>query len=258
MIRVLSELSSKDFSIAGVKSAYLAELKKAGFNVPDGFVILEGTHNPDKKEVLEAFDELGVNFVAVRGGVAPKDPEVAQCIEGLETETWVSKSHLMESIEGCDRSKHSKKVRSCMIRGGIIGHLPTAIFIQEMIDARASGAIITKVPGREMNEIVINACLGGGAGVTSGKVTPDVYIVDKDTGEIIDEDINSQKIKSSHAGWSQVSPGEVSKRKLSKNEIDEVVEIAKRICGHFGTSCTIEFCFDKSDKLWILQALPEK
>jgi phosphoenolpyruvate synthase/pyruvate phosphate dikinase len=258
MIRLLSELSSKDISIAGVKGAYLAELKKAGFNVPDGFVLLTGHNHEDTKEILEAFDELGANFVAVRGSVAPKDPEVAQCVEGLETKTWVSKGRLIETIESCERSKHSKKVRSCMIQLGMIGHLSTAIFIQEMVDAKTSGAVFMNPPGRGKNEMVINACLGGGAGVTSGKVTPDVYIVDKDTGEIIDEEVNSQKITSTQAGWSQVSPEVVSKRKLSKSEIDEVVEISKKICNHFSKPCTIEFCFDKSDKLWILQALPEK
>ena len=75
---------------------------------------------------------------------------------------------------------------------------------------------------------------------------------------IIDEDINNQKMASTRAGWSQVNPDVVSKRKLSKSEIGEVVEVARKICDHFGKPCTIEFCFDKSDKLWILQAVPEK
>ncbi len=258
MIRVLSELSSKDISIAGVKSAYLAELKKVGFNVPDGFVLLANTSQADKKEVLDAFDELGAGFVAVRGGIALEDAKVAQCVEGLETRVWVGKNHLMENIEDCEASKHSKRVRSCMLRLGIIGHLPTAIFIQEMIDAKSSGVVFMKSPGHGKNEVVINACLGGGAGVTSGKVTPDAYVVDKDTGKIIDENINIQKMAMTQAGWSQVNPEEISKRKLSKDEISAVVEIAKKICDHFGKPTTIEFCFDKNDKLWILQALPEK
>ena len=254
MIKLLSEVSAADISIAGIKGAYLGELKKAGFSVPNGFIILADNHAVSESQIMQYVKELGLSVVSVRSSPAPDSSHRIQYVGQLETHTWVKDWELMHAISDCRDSLNSKSVKSYMLRNGITEKPPLAILIHEMVNADAAGVIST-ASRKDENHMVINACLGAGPGVTSGKVMPDCYIIDRKSGSIVEECINKQKIMVTEAGWSQVLPERGAERKLTIAQIGEICKLALEIEDYFKKPQDIEFCFDNG-MLWILQTKP--
>ena len=254
MIKLLSNTTAKDIPIVGIKAGYLGELKAAGFNVPDGFVITADSKATYESDVMSHFDELGKDYVAVRSSPAPCETDKSVCVGQLESKMWVRRWELMDAIADCKNSLGSRKVEMYMLRKGITKSIPLAVLIHEMVESSSAGVIST-VRGSDTSAMVINACFGAGHAVVSGREVPDCYIIDRKSGEIIDEKIKPQKEQINRAGWSQVKPDLRKKRKLSDGQIEKIVETAKQIEKYFGTAQDIEFCFD-NEELWILQTNP--
>ena len=60
-----------------------------------------------------------------------------------------------------------------------------AVVAQQMVPSDVSGIMFTANPATgERSEIIINASFGLGEAVVSGLVTPDTYIVNRETGEV--------------------------------------------------------------------------
>jgi pyruvate,water dikinase len=254
MLKELSEFSSKDISVAGVKGAYLGELLTNGFKVPAGFIIPADIKKLDEDEILREFDKIPGEHAAVRSSPVPWDPEGLKYISPLESRMWVRRWELMESIDDCYRSMESRAVRIYRLKNGVTDESQLAIVIQAMLSPESSGAIYTK-KGDDKNKLVINACYGGGYAVVSGRVLPDCYVVDREEGKVLEENISPQSEMYGRAGWVQVNPSMREKRKLTEDQIVEIVETAKNIEEHFKRPQSIEFCFDKGE-LWIVQTKP--
>jgi pyruvate,water dikinase len=73
--------------------------------------------------------------------------------------------------------------------------LSLAVVVQRLVPAEVSGILFTANPvnGRR-NEAVINAAWGLGEAVVGGEVTPDSYIIDKETYEILHREIAEKSV----------------------------------------------------------------
>jgi pyruvate,water dikinase len=253
MIRYLSDLSSDDIELFGLKAAYLGELLDLGFNVPNGFVISTDQKDPPADETLALFDSLNTQFVAVRSSPPLIGPDKDPCIGQLETINWVDRNSLLKAIYRCRSSVYSRHAEMYMLSHNV-SDIPLAVLVQTMIKAESSGVVYTR-NGEGEGQMLIKACFGAGDAVVSGRVKADSYIIDGRTGETTDEEVNEQKIMSTQAGWTQVRPEDYSKRKLPIDYIHRVADMARAVEEHFGRPQDIEFCFDDR-RLWILQARP--
>lgn len=71
-----------------------------------------------------------------------------------------------------------------------------AVPVQRMVQSEKSGIMFTVDPiTNDRSKIIIEAGYGLGESVVSGSITPDRYIVDKATFEIVDKEINDQEFK---------------------------------------------------------------
>jgi pyruvate,water dikinase len=60
-----------------------------------------------------------------------------------------------------------------------------AVVAQQMVPSDVSGIMFTANPvSGERGEIIINASYGLGEAVVSGMVTPDTYVVHRETGDV--------------------------------------------------------------------------
>src|SRR5712691_11484161 len=66
----LADLRRPDRATAGAKAANLGELTRAGFAVPDGFVVVG---EPDAEAVLAAAHALGDDALSVRSSAVAED-----------------------------------------------------------------------------------------------------------------------------------------------------------------------------------------
>jgi len=143
-----------------------------------------------------------------------------------------------------------------------------SVGVQKMVNSRAAGVMFTMDPvSGDLNKIVIEANYGLGESVVSGAVTPDDYIVDKETLSIIEKRIGKKTveyIRDPETGKTvhlEVSPERQSQPCLTDEEIFKLAELGKRIEGHYGKPQDIEWAIDKDtafpENIFIVQSRPE-
>jgi pyruvate,water dikinase len=166
-----------------------------------------------------------------------------------------------------------------------------AVVVQKMVNSRTSGVMFTIHPiTGDPTKIVIESIWGLGEFIVGGKVTPDEYVVDKETLEITEKRISTEKkkalfydpdkrenteitlpsteedlekLRNEHPSIADIiekynmKPDEPS---LSDEEVIELAKLGLRIEEVFGKHMDIEWAIDfemKENNLFILQARPE-
>jgi pyruvate,water dikinase len=135
-----------------------------------------------------------------------------------------------------------------------------AVVIQQMVPATVSGILFTANPvTNTTNELVINAAWGLGESVVSGKISPDEYSVDKETGTVTNKNIaeKTEMITLGDNGAVEMPvPLEQQKQVcLTDEQIRELTGIATRIEEFFGTPQDIEWGLCEN-QFFILQSRP--
>lgn len=143
-----------------------------------------------------------------------------------------------------------------------------SVVVQKMINSEKSGVMFTANPvNNKKDEIMINASWGLGEAIVSGSVSPDEYIVNKDSKEISEKHIAEKTtmiIKSEEeVGIVEVNVGKylgfekVNEQCLTNDEILKLVDYGIKIEDMYGSYQDIEWAFDEEAKeLYILQARP--
>ncbi|MCC7559749.1 MAG: phosphoenolpyruvate synthase [Methanobacterium sp.] len=136
-----------------------------------------------------------------------------------------------------------------------------AVVVQEMVDAEKAGVMFTVHPSTGEEKILIEGAWGLGEAVVSGTVTPDTYWLDKATGEILQQQISEKNImfqkKSENGQTVQVPVPDDLKNKqvLDTAELTQLVELGKRIQGHYQFPQDTEWAIEDG-KIYMLQSRP--
>jgi len=151
-------------------------------------------------------------------------------------------------------------------QGLSIDWAPIGVAILKMVNAKCAGIILTVIPTTgDTSKIIIEGNWGLGESVVGGEITPDSFIVDKDTLEI--ERAVAEKTKMvvyNHKGTTIVDIPEEKKKlsSLTDEEIKEIVRISKQIETHYGVPQDIEYVIDLDlpfpENLFFVQARPAK
>lgn len=293
----LDKIGKEDIALAGGKASPLGELMKAGFEVPKGFVILtplfnslfkgielddfntieelknisasiseiiEKTEIPiaAEAEILETFDELGCAQTIVRSSATTEDSDEASFAGELESYFNKDREELILNIKKCWASLFSPRAIVYRREKGLLKKdIGMAVIVQETIEADYSGIAFTANPlNKKKSEMVIEAGFGLGEAVVMGSITPDMYIVEKETASIKKKMISRQDAlqeigASGDVEWEDVPANNCQKQKLSDKDILRLAETCMDIEKRFGGPQDIEFAF-KDGKLYILQSRP--
>jgi phosphohistidine swiveling domain-containing protein len=209
-------------------------------------------------------------YVAIRSSSCEEDAEVAARAGEFETYLFISgeeqvPDYLKRTWSGLwtERAIHNRTVF-----GNHRSHTTGGVIIQRIVWSRVSGVLQTiNVPRKDLREIVINAGLGLGEGVVSGKVAADQVIVSKEGNfekgtlnfNYITSDKKEQVVFNSKAGYGTVlSPTLYHQRfraALEYIELCDLVSVASRLEAVYGYPLDIEFGIEGT-KLWILQVRP--
>jgi pyruvate,water dikinase len=140
-----------------------------------------------------------------------------------------------------------------------IGKVSIAVIVQKMLDAERSGVMFTADPTtNDSSRMVIEASFGLGEAVVSGQVTPDMYVVDKDTGKVVAAKIGRklwmEKVDRAGGETTKVSvPAEkVGARVLTNPQIAKLVELGRKLEEHFQKAQDIEWSEERG-RLFLLQ-----
>ena len=136
------------------------------------------------REISQAYGSLDDTPVAVRSSANAED------LPGLsfagQQETYLNvkgADEVVAAVRNCWASLWTPQAIGYRHRNGIDqGSVAMAVVVQIMVPSQVSGVLFTANPATgERSEIIVNSSFGLGEAVVSGQVTPDTYIVDKET-----------------------------------------------------------------------------
>lgn len=142
------------------------------------------------------------------------------------------------------------------------GSVAMSVVVQLMIPSDLSGILFTANPATgERGEIVVNSSYGLGEAVVSGQVTPDTYIIDRDSGEVKQSEIGPKSLSivpKNNGGTKVIDVDErlQARSTLSEPQQQELLASAVAIESVYdGVPQDIEWAFT-SGELHILQSRP--
>ncbi|MCY4143787.1 MAG: PEP-utilizing enzyme [Gammaproteobacteria bacterium] len=137
-----------------------------------------------------------------------------------------------------------------------------AVVIQSMIPSEASGVAFTANPATgDRSSLLINASFGLGEAIVSGDVDPDLYKVDRHTGQVIESQIHAKKTMSiaNQRGGVFTEDVEISKQKqpaLSLSSLKKLTDIGLSVEHTFHNQPQdIEWAI-ANDNVYVIQSRP--
>jgi phosphohistidine swiveling domain-containing protein len=130
-----------------------------------------------------------------------------------------------------------------------------------MVNATVAGVLFTANPltGRR-HQAVIDANPGLGEAVVSGAVTPDHFVVNTNSGEIVERHLGEKRLlvrALPGGGTEQHELAEVDTTScLTDEQITALAQLGKQVEAHFGAPQDTEWAIDDTGKLWLTQARP--
>lgn len=218
---------------------------------------------PEKlgKEVLATFDKMGAKYVAVRSSATAEDSKIDAWAGQLESYLYVTRENLLEYIQKCWASLYTPRALFYRIERKLKRkQVSVAVVIQKMVNSEVSGVCFTIHPvTQDKDQMVIEACWGLGEALVQGIITPDSYVIEKSTLNLVDINVNSQEkeITKAEKGTKTVAvlKNKQEKQKLSEKQIKELAKICLQIEKHYQSPQDIEWALEK-EKFYIVQSRP--
>jgi pyruvate,water dikinase len=159
-------------------------------------------------------------------------------------------------------STYSRRVVDyCNAQGLDRADIKMAIIVQRLVPGRVSGVCFTQAED-QVSSLIIEACYGLGEPLVSGRITPDSYLVDRNSLSMVKESIGYQKFmlrvvpESGNLSYEAIPFFKRNAKKLTREEIKSIasmcLEVEQRL--EFGAT-DIEWTIESSS-LYLLQARP--
>ncbi len=261
---------SLDAAICGDKAAKLSQLKRAGFNVPSGWILPskeEGSSAADfvadltdvknqkigrgnkegnvarfssSNSVIQNLKAKIPNRMIVRSSAAGEDGDISSAAGQYQTIGPVfTKAELLDGINRCRQSYWTSEAVAYR-RQQQLPDTQMAVLIQPYIQGKVAGVMFSRNPLDGGSQIIIEALPGGAESVVGGQVTPLHLEIDFTQPETLIQNLNELEISSI----------------IDKQIIAELVKQAQAIEAFFhGIPQDIEWSWD-GEKVWILQSRP--
>ncbi|HVQ29775.1 MAG TPA: PEP/pyruvate-binding domain-containing protein, partial [Vicinamibacteria bacterium] len=174
----LDEIGAGEAALVGEKAASLARLKRLGFPVPDGFVLLEDA-TLDAAALAPALARLPQGPVAVRSSSTAEDLAGASFAGQYVTHLGVSGvEEVARAAQAC-RESASGAQGYALTLGAAAGRM--AVLVQQMVEPRVAGVAFGRNP-QDPAQVLVEAVRGRGARLLAGAASPDRYALDRETG----------------------------------------------------------------------------
>ncbi len=234
-------------------------------------LILEAKMSEDLKEdIIEAYRELSDRTeesnvsVAVRSSATAEDMPDASFAGQQETYLHISgEEKLIEYVQKCWSSLFTDRAifyreKNDYAHEDVLISVP----VQKMVNSEKAGVLFTSHPSTgDKEKVVIEANWGLGETVVSGSVTPDTYIVDKESKEIIESTIGSKEamiVRDPDTGETMEKATPSEKREaqvIGSEEAAELAELGAKLEEHYGNPQDAEWA-EEDGKIYLVQSRP--
>ena len=273
------------------------EYERASALIRSKFVRTPMPHRIERA-IVEAYRELERRLGVARPRVAVRS---SATVEDLPEASFAGQQETYLNVSGEEEVvEHVKKVwaslwtaRALSYRDSLnIDHASAlmAVVVQKMVNSRSAGVMFTVHPVTgDRDRIMVESSWGLGEYVVAGKVTPDQFIIDKKTLEVVEERIarktkalfydprrgvnvevkvpespeELEELKREYpeiAGLIEKHGIEPERPSLSREELGRLAKLALKVEVHFGKPMDVEWGVDADleppGNLFLLQARP--
>jgi pyruvate,water dikinase len=200
------------------------------------------------------------NFAAGRGGVITHN--TASFAGQQETFLNVTGEDLVDRVKRCWASLFTQRAIYYRQEQGFAHDVvDIAVVVQRMVDAEKSGVMFTSHPSTGEPKLILEAAWGLGEAVVSGSVSPDNYVVDRETGEVLDVTVADKKlmhVKDEETGTTverEVPEEQREAQVLTEAEIEKLVELGERAEDHYEDPQDVEWAIIDGE-VYMLQSRP--
>jgi pyruvate,water dikinase len=255
--------------LVGGKGLSLGKTAAAGLPVPPGFVVTtqafrrlhaRGVRSDPgfRRALLDAYHALGGGPVAVRSSATAEDAADTSAAGQQETVLGVTgDDRLVEAVERCWRSLFTERAVAYRAKQGVdAADLAMAVVVQRLVPAEAAGVLFTRDPldpdGRTM---LAEGSWGLGEAVVSGRVQPDRFTLDRETGAVREKHLGLKTVRVTAGGEEHVPPADQQRFCLDDASLADLAALGRRVEAFYGDPRDVEWAF-AGGAFFLLQARP--
>ncbi len=217
-----------------------------------------------KDSIREAYQRLdgGGMVVAVRSSATAEDLPDASFAGQQETYLNIKgEKSLLEAVHKCWASLYGARAIYYRAKQGFDDRsVNIAVVVQQLVNSEKAGVMFTSHPVTGEPLSIIEGSWGLGESVVSGSVSPDKYVYDQRTGNVIDRLIAQKKTEIVSDGDHGTKTLEVGKERqetpvLSDDEVARLATYGKVAETHYGVPQDVEWGI-VGNTIYILQSRP--
>ncbi|HIC88240.1 MAG TPA: hypothetical protein EYP04_02405 [Anaerolineae bacterium] len=201
--------------------------------------------------------------IAVRSSATMEDTPDASFAGQFDTYlNVVGLEQLLNGMKACWASLWAPHAIAYAQQQGIAPNEATmGVIVQQQIPAQASGVLFTLNPvtGRE-EEMVVEAVWGLGQALVSGRLSPDIYVVDAYRRQVLEQEIAQQRVvllADARGGLREqpLPPEQTAQPVLSEEQLLRLAELGCQVQEVFGYPQDVEWALAE-DGFAVLQSRP--
>ena len=217
-----------------------------------------------KDRIRESYQKLngGGMVVAVRSSATAEDLPDASFAGQQETYLNIKgEKNLLDAVQKCWASLYGARAIYYRAKQGFDDRsVNIAVVVQQMINSEKAGVMFTSHPVTGEPLTIIEGSWGLGEAVVSGSVSPDKYVYDQRTGNVIDKLIAQKKTEIVSDGEHGTKTLEIGRERqetpvLSDDEVARLATYGKVAETHYGIPQDIEWSV-VGETIYILQSRP--
>lgn len=203
-------------------------------------------------------------FVAVRSSASAEDlPEASFAGQQATYLNVKGKDEVVLAVQKCWSSLFTARAIYYRTKNNFPhDKVFIAVVVQRMVNSEKSGVMFSANPAtNNENEIMIEAAFGLGEVVVGGEITPDTYIVDKNTLDIKSKKVARQEyglFRDKYSGKNtktNLTSDKGSLQKISDEEITSLAEYGKKLEEHYHKPMDSEWAIE-NNKIYLVQTRP--
>jgi pyruvate,water dikinase len=267
LVAATAECNADMIDLVGGKACGLGALIRAGQRVPASFVVTSAAYfgyiaqqpramSQAARELVQRGygalrDKLGADVpVAVRSSAAVEDSTDASCAGQFRTYLGATgAAEVVAEVERCWESAFAPHVDVYRDHHQLGGEdSGVAVVVQELVHARAAGVMFTQHPRTgDRSLVVIEASYGLGEAVVGGEVIPDLFEVNKVTGQVHQRILGSKTAEhvltadGRHVQTRPVAAGRQAGSAIDDGELLQLVAMAAQLERTLGRGLDIEW-----------------
>jgi pyruvate,water dikinase len=231
--------------------------------------LVSETRLPDelRSEISASYGELTASMgshSAVRSSAISEDG-ASSSFAGLYESflNMVGEDEVVDAVHRCYVSLWSERAVSYRAGRTDGADEAMAVVVMKLVPSETSGIAFTAHPVTgSLDQVIINASFGLGEAIVSGRVTPDSFLVDKNSFAILEREIYAKELAifpHAEGGGGTVeehlSPERQRAASLTDEQACDVARLAASVEAHYGSPQDIEWGLHEG-KIYLLQSRP--